>query len=89
MTATAALKWLYAPEGPIGLAPVAWLKDTRSWRRYYRTNHDGSANQNYARAEMACPPDLQVEVIRVDGRWDAFPDISTRISTRNVWRGPC
>ena len=26
------------------------------------------------RAEMACPPDLQVRVIRVDGRWDAFPE---------------
>jgi hypothetical protein len=26
------------------------------------------------RAEMACPPDLQVRVIRVEGRWDAFPE---------------
>ena len=25
-------------------------------------------------AEMSCPPDLQVKVIRVDGRWDAFPE---------------
>jgi len=24
------------------------------------------------RAEMTCPPDLQIRVIRVDGRWDAF-----------------
>jgi hypothetical protein len=26
------------------------------------------------RAEMACPPDLQIRVIRVDGRWDAFSE---------------
>jgi hypothetical protein len=26
------------------------------------------------RAEMACPPDLQIRVIRVDGRWGAFSD---------------
>jgi hypothetical protein len=26
------------------------------------------------RAEMTCPLDLQVKIIRVDGRWDAFPE---------------
>ena len=26
------------------------------------------------RVEMACPPDLQIRVIRVDGRWDAFSE---------------
>jgi hypothetical protein len=26
------------------------------------------------RAEMTCPPDLQIRVIRVDGRWDAFSE---------------
>ena len=26
------------------------------------------------RAEMTCPPDLQVKVIRVVGRWEAFPE---------------
>jgi len=26
------------------------------------------------RAEMDCPPDLQIRVIRVDGRWEAFPE---------------
>jgi hypothetical protein len=27
------------------------------------------------RDEMVCPPDLQVRVIRVGGRWDAVPEI--------------
>ena len=26
-------------------------------------------------AEMVCPPDLQVRVIRVGGRWDAFAEV--------------
>jgi len=26
------------------------------------------------RGEMTCPPDLQVKIIRVDGRWDAFSE---------------
>jgi hypothetical protein len=28
-----------------------------------------------ARASCECPPDLKLKVIRVDGRWDAFPEI--------------
>ena len=27
------------------------------------------------RDEMVCPPDLQVRVIRVGGRWDAFAEV--------------
>jgi hypothetical protein len=26
------------------------------------------------RAEMTCPPDLQIRLIRVNGRWDAFSE---------------
>ncbi|SDS77755.1 hypothetical protein SAMN05444158_3171 [Bradyrhizobium canariense] len=26
------------------------------------------------RDKMVCPADLQVSVMRVDGRWDAFPE---------------
>ncbi len=26
------------------------------------------------RAEMACPTDLQIRVIRIDDRWDAFSE---------------
>jgi hypothetical protein len=27
----------------------------------------------WVRASTACPHDLRVKVVRVDGRWDAFP----------------
>ena len=27
------------------------------------------------RDEMVCPPDLQVRVVRVGGRWDAFAEV--------------
>lgn len=30
------------------------------------------------RDEMACPPDLQIRVIRVGGRWDAFAEVIDR-----------
>jgi hypothetical protein len=26
------------------------------------------------RGEMECPPDLKIRVLKVDGRWDAFPE---------------
>jgi hypothetical protein len=30
------------------------------------------------RDEMACPPDLQIRVIRVGGRWDTFAEVIDR-----------
>jgi len=40
-------------------------------------------------AEMACPPDLQVKVVRVDDRWEAFPEFLDKDKTWNVSRGSC
>lgn len=41
------------------------------------------------RDEMVCPPDLQVSVIRVGGRWDAFAEVIDKAKHRIVWRACC